>query len=411
MRKRGLILVLCLLVSSSFSNSQQYTKEQIEDIIFDFREGVGFKIKEERMEQLIKMSETEQNFLNSEEVVPVLIGCLKDRLPEPLETRVKEAIQKEGISMVFKPQDQSSVPIQGWAVRTLIKIGKPAVLKLISSINTQPETISTVTGILGEIGDKRAVSSIISLLDNTSNDFSVRYAAASLLGKLGSPEAIPQLIEALKGQPNDTYTYNSNKLSNTAADSLAKLTGQSFGFTLTFSRVTKGGDKSPNFQINGSKSEKEKTIKKWNEWWHEYESMFIDVSKFMDIYAISLTKGDKQAIQYSRSTDYIQIIDGRIIDQTISTNEENILSNCTKDLINSLEYRKKVEYQIKCKSLKIESDNIIVSCEDKLLLDSGEYKRIFSSQTKRILVKNKDSYQIRQEDLSMWTNITYESEN
>ncbi len=408
MYKRGLILVLCLFIGSSFANNDQYTRKQIEDIIFDFRVGVEFKIKEERMEQLVKISETEQILQKDEKVVPILIQCLKDQLPEPLETKVKEQIQKESDSYYFMRGDSSSVPIQGWAERVLQKIGKPAVPKLILSISTQPQTIPAVARILGETGDIRAVFPIITVLNNTNNNFYVRYMAAYALGKLGSPEAIPHLIEALKGQPDDPY--NSYKLSNMAADSLAKLTGLSYGFTLTFNMVTKGGDKSANFQFNGSESEKEKNIKKWKEWWHEYESMLVDVSKFMGTYAASLTRGDKQAIQESRYIDYIQRIEGRIIDQSIPNNKENILSNCTKDLIDSLEYRKNVEYQIKCNNLKIERDNIIVSCEDKLLLDSGEYRRLYSNQIKRILVKNNDSYQIRQEDLSMWTDISYDPE-
>ena len=397
MYRRGIILILCLFVSSSYASIQQYTKEQIEDIIFDFRVGVDSKIKEKRLEQLVSLTE---------KVVPILIECLKDKLPEPLEARVQEQIRNEGDSYYFMRGDSSSVSIQGWAEMTLEKIGIPAVDKLIESIDTQPDTISQVARILGSIGDKRAIPSIIDVLNNTKNNFYARTNAANVLGKLGSTEAIPHLIEALKGQPNDEY--NSYKLSNQAADSLAKITGQSFGFTLTFIRTDKGGDKSAYFHLNRSESEKAETIKQWAEWWHNYEIQLSDISKFLDTYAALLSKSNTQSIESFRSSDYIQLINGTIIDQSIQNNKENILSNCTKDLINSLEYREKVEYQIKCENLKIERDNIIISCEDKLLLDSGENKRIFTSNIRRILVKKGESYKIIQEDLPMWVDKTYE---
>lgn len=393
---RGTIIVLCLFISSSFANTQQYSREQIEDIIFDFRVGIDSKIKEERLEQLLLMGE---------QVVPILIECLNDKLPEHLESKVQEKNRQRGNQMINQA-DSSSIPIQGWAETTLKRLGKPAVSQLIESIDTQPITISTVVRILGSIGDKRAIPSIINVLDNTKNNFSIRINAANALGKLGSTEAIPHLIEALKGQPDDQY--NSYKLSNTAADSLAKITGQSFGFTLTFIVATKGGDKSVNFELNGNESEKEKTIKQWTEWWHNYEIQFSNISKFIDAFALSLSKSDTQAIESFRSSDYIQLIDGKIIDPSTQNNKDSILSNCTSILINSLENRKKVEYQIKCKNIKTERNNVIVFCEDKLLLEFDEYKRIFKSNTKRILVKDEKSYKIVQEDLSMWADRTYE---
>ena len=173
---------------------------------------------------------------------------------------------------------------------------------------------------------------------------------------------------------------------------------------MTFNIATKAGDKSANFQLNGNESEKEQAIKRWTEWWHNYKNQYSDISKFLDTYAESLSKSDNQAIESLRSSDYIQLIDGKIIDQSIHSNRENILSNCTRDMITSLENIKKVEYQIKSEIFKIERDNIIVSCEDKFLLDSGEYKKIFTSNTKRILVKDGESYKIIQEYLSMWSN-------
>ena len=224
MYRRVTIIFLCLFICSSFANTQLYTKEQIEDLIFDFRIGVDYKIKEEKMSQLLKISEIEQILNTGEQVIPILIECLKDHLPEPLETRVQEANRKLGSHP--DKSDGSSIPIQGWAETTLKGIGKPAVLKLIKSIDKQTDTNSRAVRILGSIGDKRAVPSIITVLDNTKNGFHLRSEAANALGKLGSIEAIPHLIEALKGQPDDSY--NSYKLSNMAADSLAKLTGQSF---------------------------------------------------------------------------------------------------------------------------------------------------------------------------------------
>jgi len=365
---------------------------------------VDHKIKEEKMEQLLKICELEQILKKEQNVIPILIKCLKDPLPEPLETRVKKAIQDEGI-LLYSRGDISSVPIQGMAEMTLQRIGKPAVPELIESIKIQPETVSQAIRILGSIGDKSAVPSIINVLDNT-NKFNTKCDAANALGKLKSTEAIPYLIEALKGQPDDPY--NSYRLSNQAADSLAKITGQSFGFTLTFIVATKGGDKSANFELNGSESEKEKTIKQWTEWWHNYEIQFSNISKFIDAFALSLSKSDTQAIESFRSSDYIQLIDGKIIDPSTQNNKDSILSNCTSVLINSLENRKKVEYQIKCKNIKTERNNIIVFCEDKLLLEFDEYKRFFKSNTKRILVKDEKSYKIVQEDLSMWSDRTYE---
>jgi hypothetical protein len=395
MYREGIILVSCLFINLSFANAQQDTKEEIEDIIFDFRIGVDSKIKDEAAKKLVEMGE---------QVVPILIEYLKEQLPEPIETRVKEANSQKG-TLLSMQADGSSIPIQGWAETTLKRIGESAVPKLIESILNQPETISRVVRILGDIGDKRAVSPLISVLNDTNNNFYIRTMAAYALGKLGSPESIPHLIEALKGQRNDPY--NTDKLANMAADSLAKLSGQSFGFTLTFDTTSKAGDKSANFKFEGNQSEKEKTINEWKIWWRQYSTILIDIPRFLNTYATYMKNEDTKSIQELRGADYTQRIDERVLDDLIPKNKENILLNYTKALAESYQQTKSKDYRIHCTDIKIDQDHIIVFAEDIVTLDFDGYRRRFTSDTKRILVKNRESYKIIQENLSMWIDTTY----
>ena len=67
--------------------------------------------------------------------------------------------------------------------------------------DTSPAVQKAAVDALGNIGDLRAVPSLIRVLINRSKTLPVRQAAAGALGKIGDPRAVQPLTNA-SGEPN-----------------------------------------------------------------------------------------------------------------------------------------------------------------------------------------------------------------
>ncbi len=90
------------------------------------------------------------------------------------------------------------------AVEALIKIGEPAVIPLICTLETQFSNRYDVVRVLGKIGDFRAVELLIDALD-TPNHFLTQEAAIGL-GTIGDTRAIYPLINVFRLVWDDTET-------------------------------------------------------------------------------------------------------------------------------------------------------------------------------------------------------------
>ncbi len=91
----------------------------------------------------------------------------------------------------------------------LVKIGAPALFPIIRLIPTiPPETLTPrilVAAVLGELADRRAVSSLVTLLGDTNEN--VRATAATALGNLEDTQGVEPLISALD-DPNTDVRSN-----------------------------------------------------------------------------------------------------------------------------------------------------------------------------------------------------------
>lgn len=94
------------------------------------------------------------------------------------------------------------------ASRVLKEVGKPAVMPLITALNSDNETIIwKAATILGEIGDKRAVEPLIALLlDESKDEYDRGDYVATALGKIGDARAVKPLITLASKHSEDILT-------------------------------------------------------------------------------------------------------------------------------------------------------------------------------------------------------------
>jgi len=93
----------------------------------------------------------------------------------------------------------------------LKKVGEPAVMPLISALNSDNQTVrEKVITILGETREKRAVEPLLALLvdENEDEDFRGYYVAAAL-GSIGDARAVKQLIKFASKHAEDQLTCGS----------------------------------------------------------------------------------------------------------------------------------------------------------------------------------------------------------
>ncbi len=99
------------------------------------------------------------------------------------------------------------------AVAGLVAIGKPAVDPLILALNNSEfKGRYGAAATLGEIGDTRALDPLIQILENTSEDKSIRIEVAAALGAIGDSRAVDPLIQASKDNDKDIRNYASDAL-------------------------------------------------------------------------------------------------------------------------------------------------------------------------------------------------------
>jgi len=150
------------------------------------------------------------------QAVPYLIPLLDH--PDPIIcSNVARALGQIGDRSAVKPmittlkQMQTREPLQKLVVSILIeglgKMGEEAVSPLLELLNKSslPDPVpSQIVNILGQIGDRRAVRSLIQRLDDASGR--MRYEAALALRSIGDPVAIPPLVDHLEDvQPNVVF--------------------------------------------------------------------------------------------------------------------------------------------------------------------------------------------------------------
>lgn len=149
-----------------------------------------------------------------EQVVQLLISLLEKNTSTKF---------KEGACRIFqklKPREASGVLIkclsdddEGVRYHASIAIGaiddfkeiKP-LLKKLKQKSTDPILRSELINILGNIGDEKAIDSLINILLHDSDKF-VRHHAARALGKIGNPKAANVLRQVANKEKNTRLHY------------------------------------------------------------------------------------------------------------------------------------------------------------------------------------------------------------
>jgi len=128
---------------------------------------------------------------------------------------VNEALARVGDEQVVVPLTRSILRGHSnsvWALHGLSKkIGLDIVDTLIQALGSSDQEVrSAAAHALGEIGDRRAIPSLINLLDHDEAMY-VCAAAARALGEIGDRQAVPHIQNALDTKtfslPNDSSSY------------------------------------------------------------------------------------------------------------------------------------------------------------------------------------------------------------
>jgi tetratricopeptide (TPR) repeat protein len=102
-----------------------------------------------------------------------------------------------GVDLLLKSLENADTELNTDISEFITSLGSPAVEKLIKTMDNPNSYIrSTTATLLGDIGDKSAVPSLLTAL--SSDDFDLRKNASISLGKIGDTQAVPKLIELLK---------------------------------------------------------------------------------------------------------------------------------------------------------------------------------------------------------------------
>lgn len=132
-----------------------------------------------------------------EAAIPSLIDALRDT-DNDLRSNAAWALEK----LNWKPEDPRhrllfAIAQQNW--EACIELGEAAVEFLIALLFENASDIrANVTGVLGRIGDRRAVQPLIALLSDGNYD--IRARAATALGQIGDERALEGLILSLHDQ-------------------------------------------------------------------------------------------------------------------------------------------------------------------------------------------------------------------
>ncbi len=375
------------------TGSAQLSREEVEQILFDFRPGVDWKLKEANVERLARTGET---------YLPLLIECLRWELPAWLKARIEES--RKGERPLAMRADGSGVGVQSWAEKVLLKIGKPAVPLLVASVESQPETVGTAARILGNIGDKQAIPPLISILKEAKWNWANRASAAHALELLNAQEAIPDLIESLRGQVDDSY--NSDKLADSAANALVGLTGRSFGFIFVLRRTDMEWGLTPKYAFVGSPDERERTISRWKQWWERHTVLVSEAKLCLAKYGEQLKSGNHRELQAMRSPDYVRRIrdsrGGLVLAENprdewfdMVQGQSGLISPVCND------------YQISLLECRDEDERAVVTTQDTALLVVDGRQVSFVVTIERVLKKQGDSLVVSEENLLKWERSIY----
>ncbi|RTZ98374.1 MAG: hypothetical protein DSY90_04490 [Deltaproteobacteria bacterium] len=119
--------------------------------------------------------------------------------------------QQDEIDAQIEKLDSSSRDVREAAIDALIKIGKPAVTSLISSLNTTNKNVqASAARALGKIGDTRAIQPLIKLLTE-SFDIDLMFETVVALSALDEEEACKEL-KRLKNESNPIIAKLAKKM-------------------------------------------------------------------------------------------------------------------------------------------------------------------------------------------------------
>ncbi len=134
--------------------------------------------------------------------ISALSGCAATQTSAVIKNEGEKAGEgnERAIKTLISDLHQSDRAVRDRAYKALISAGSPAVPDLIALLKDKdPDMQEYAAGILGNIGDERAVGPLLKMLDSSSPR---RYIAAWALGKIKSEKAIGPLIKVL-GEKND----------------------------------------------------------------------------------------------------------------------------------------------------------------------------------------------------------------
>lgn len=110
---------------------------------------------------------------------------------------------EQEIEALIQDLNASNVSVKADSVKTLVKIGEPAVEPLIQVLGAEdPDIRENAAATLGKIKDERAVQPLIKLL--TDEEWEVEKGATDALIAIGEP-AVEPLIEILQDKNEDVY--------------------------------------------------------------------------------------------------------------------------------------------------------------------------------------------------------------
>lgn len=110
---------------------------------------------------------------------------------------------EQEIEALIQDLNASNVSVKADSVKTLVKIGEPAVEPLIQVLGAEdPDIRENAAATLGKIKDERAVQPLIKLL--TDEEWEVEKGAIDALIAIGEP-AVEPLIEILQDKNEDVY--------------------------------------------------------------------------------------------------------------------------------------------------------------------------------------------------------------
>lgn len=388
---RLLMLAIVLTPGVARAESPQLARQEVEQIVFDFREGVDYRVKMANIERLTTTREM---------YVPLLIECLQWKLPAWLTQRMERLREQEGRGKIRLSSDGGVHEYVGIA---LTRIGASAVPLLVASLESQPETRGRVVRILGDIGDARAIPPLIAILKDKNQNLGYRYEVAYGLQMLDAQDAVPHLIDVLGEQPDSAQ--RSDTLRDTVATALAELTDQSFGFMVVVYKPDMTWDMTPRYTFVCVSDAREHLVTQWKHWWDRQGELRARVKTCLTEYAAQLRNRSEPGAKVMRSDDYVRRIRGRKGRLIVVDSPDGEWFDALQRPRGSPAGCK--DYQISILNCRDEGERVVVTTQDTALLmvDNGQVS--FTVTVERVLKKQGDSLIVSEENLLKWERPVY----